>query len=177
MPECHVLYNERLTTGCERSFGHFNNIKMTYHTKRSHITITYRLSFNYLIYQMVFSTYMFSDYCKTVIYNWNREFLTNNLYQMCQKLQKFRDTLCKFRVPGYRIDIKRGRYDGTPRDQRFCNLFNTSTVENKNHTLLVCPVFIELLQKFTKNLSKFCNYEKKEFYDVWHFKLQNYKPD
>ena len=61
---------------------------------------------------------------------------------------KFRIAMSKFRLSSHELNIERGRFDGTPVDQRTCQFCNNRVIENEYHFLLVCPIYQNLRRKY-----------------------------
>ena len=54
---------------------------------------------------------------------------------------KLRKCLSTFRLSSHKLEIERGRYDGTPVDERICKLCSTNTIEDENHFLTQCNFY------------------------------------
>ena len=66
------------------------------------------------------------------------------------KNPKHRQAMSKLRLSSHKLEIERGRYDGTASNERFCSYCQKSghnIVEDEMHFLLHCPMFKELREK------------------------------
>ena len=46
--------------------------------------------------------------------------------------------MCKLRISAHKLNIGVGRYNKTPRNERFCKKCNTDEIEAEMHFLLLC---------------------------------------
>ena len=61
------------------------------------------------------------------------------------------------------FEVEIGRFSNTPRDQRICKLCTCNTIENENHFLFECPLYINSRAKLSENIVKYCtNYNNLE---------------
>ena len=49
--------------------------------------------------------------------------------------------MCKLRISAHKLNIEVGRYNKTPRNERFCKKCNTGEIEDEMHFLLLCNHF------------------------------------
>ena len=76
----------------------------------------------------------------------------------------YRTTLCKLRLSNNKLEVTKGRYNGTPRINRLCRSCNSSKIGDEYHLIFECDKFQTLRDKyilnyFTKrpNMYKVCN--------------------
>ena len=64
----------------------------------------------------------------------------------------------KTRISSHNLEIERGRYNNTPRENRICNWCNvsmgTEIVEDEGHVLHCCDLYADLRTKLITNLNK-----------------------
>ena len=65
-------------------------------------------------------------------------------------IKKFRIALSRFRCSSHDLQIEKGRYTNTPREERLCKCCNTNVIEDEYHFLLVCPAFNTIREKYIK---------------------------
>lgn len=56
--------------------------------------------------------------------------------------------LCKFRLLNHKLPIETGRFIGTPRAERYCELCNKNSIGDEYHLLLQCPTVIEIRNRY-----------------------------
>ena len=61
---------------------------------------------------------------------------------------KLRTLFTKLRCGSLNIEVNAGRYQGIPRDRRYCTFCNTADVGDEFHFLLICPFFREIRSLF-----------------------------
>lgn len=49
-----------------------------------------------------------------------------------------RRSLTRFRISAHRLNIERGRYQGIPRQERYCSRCNVKSVDDEKHFLFSC---------------------------------------
>ena len=54
---------------------------------------------------------------------------------------EYRRSMCKLRISAHKSNIEVGRYNKTPRNERFCKKCNTDEIEDEMHFLLLCNHF------------------------------------
>jgi hypothetical protein len=77
-------------------------------------------------------------------------------------LKKIRFIYTIFRIGSLDIEVERGRYTHTPRNERICKVYDKNSTENQNHFLLVCDCYDDLRNNYLPkkyymqpNLNKF----------------------
>jgi len=60
-------------------------------------------------------------------------------YLSSVNVDKYRIALCKLRVASHWLNIERGRWNGTPRNEKICRFCNK--VENEYHFLFECTIY------------------------------------
>jgi hypothetical protein len=113
----------------------------------------------------------------TSLQEWNESLNTNSKLQLYKtfkrefiferyidilNLRKFRYIYVNFRIGSHDLEIEKGRYNNTIRENRICKLCDTNTVEDEYHFLLNCNYYSDLraayipLKYFTQpNINKF----------------------
>lgn len=83
------------------------------------------------------------------------------MYLECVTVNFFRNALGKLRTSSHDLEIERGRYSNTERNQRKCKLCNTE-IETEYNFVLKCPRLTSLREKYipskfyqSPNISKF----------------------
>lgn len=85
----------------------------------------------------------------------------HEIYLDCVTIKKFRNALGKLRTSSHDLEIERGRYSNTERNQRICKLCNTE-IETEFHFVLKCPRLTSFREKYipskfyqSPNINKF----------------------
>jgi hypothetical protein len=81
------------------------------------------------------------------MYKYDLEF---EKYLNCVNINKYRVQLTQFRLSSHCLEIKIGRHNGVPRENRLCQQCNMHVIENEFHFLLVCPKYHNLRKKNLK---------------------------
>ena len=81
-------------------------------------------------YNMYKTTFGFEDYLNKILDTIQRQRLT------------------RFRLSSHKLAIETGRYNNKPKDLRKCIYCNMNAIETDYHFLLVCPIYIELRNKY-----------------------------
>ena len=63
------------------------------------------------------------------------------------KVRKFRSLYCKFRLSCHDLEINRGRFNNTEKENRKCK-FCKNKVEDEYHFLLICPLYSGLHKQY-----------------------------
>ena len=79
----------------------------------------------------------------TYYYNFKSEVIFEK-YLACVTSNKFKRSLCKFRICAHKLSIEEGRWAHVPDNERICKCCNLSSVEDEFHFLLVCPAYHHL---------------------------------
>jgi len=84
--------------------------------------------------------------CDKFLQRWNQDVFYSskqNIFEHYIKIlsPKFRNILIKIRTTNHRLPTETGRWDGTPRYKRTCNLCNYDLLADEYHYLLKCQIF------------------------------------
>ena len=63
-----------------------------------------------------------------------------------------RKYMSRFRLSSHLLAIETGRYNGTERQHRICNLCNHNQIESEYHILLCCPAYSNIRIKYFGNI-------------------------
>lgn len=66
------------------------------------------------------------------------------------KNTQHRITLTRIRLSSHNLEIKKGRPQNIPSDQRKCKLCTLGQIESEHHFLLICPIYTEVRNKSIK---------------------------
>jgi hypothetical protein len=64
---------------------------------------------------------------------------------------EYRRSMCKLYISAHKLNIEVGRYNKTPRNERFCQKCNTDEIEAEMHFLFLCNPF-EHVETDRKNI-------------------------
>lgn len=62
-------------------------------------------------------------------------------------------TLCNFRTANHKLPVETGRYDGTPFEDRICELCQSGSVACEHHYLIDCPFFQQERERYLDPLN------------------------
>ena len=62
----------------------------------------------------------------------------------------YKPYICKYRICAHNLNIEVGRYHNIDRNQRYCTMCNTYTVEDEYHFILECKKYDNLRKKYIK---------------------------
>jgi hypothetical protein len=131
-----ILHEYRLTHLWHEQF----NFQVELSTVQKRITDCY----NRLWYTNINNSNRLRTYCL-----FKHEFCTEK-YLDYINTPKYRSALTRFRVSSHDLQIERGRYLNTPREQRLCNNCHLRQVESEYHFLLICPKHKSIREKYIK---------------------------
>ena len=82
-----------------------------------------------------------------------KHFKINLAYENCLdccKYKKFRESLTQLRLSSHQLRIETGRHGQrrTDRNERKCQICNSSDLEDEYHFVLICPAYVDLRQKY-----------------------------
>jgi len=66
-------------------------------------------------------------------------------------IRKFRSVYVNFRTSCHNLEIERGRYSNTPREERLCKLCASNVIEDEYHFLLCCEFYDDLRNLYVPN--------------------------
>lgn len=66
------------------------------------------------------------------------------------KEKKYRIALTQLRLSSHKLEIERGRYNNTERNERLCKQCHMNVIESEYHLILVCPKYRYLRSKYLK---------------------------
>ena len=102
-----------------------------------------------------------SSSSKLSFYNIIKQKFAREPYLDCSKGFSRRYFTTQLRISAHDLNIERGRYSNTPRDQRVCHWCNTSMgmeiVECENHLLFDCDMYATLRDKLITRLNNIPN--------------------
>jgi len=85
--------------------------------------------------------------------------------------QRLSIPLCQFRLMNHKLPIETGRYIGTPRAERYCELCNDNNIGDEYHLLLQCPTVLEIRKRFIPKYF-FIRPNMVKFNELWKQKKQ-----
>ena len=69
-----------------------------------------------------------------------------------------RKLISKIRCSSHRLEIERGRYTKTQREDRICKICDSGEVEDENHFLIQCPAYKYLREMYNMNSVNMYNF-------------------
>ena len=64
--------------------------------------------------------------------------------------ENYTSLLTKFRVSAHQLRIEQGRYNGTARPDRICEICNMNEIEDEYHFILICPMYNDIRSAYIK---------------------------
>ena len=81
---------------------------------------------------------------KLSVYNNIKSCYEKAAYISILRVRKFRHCYAQFRTGVHNLEIEKGRYTNTPRNERLCKVCSLNQVEDELHFVLVCPAYSDL---------------------------------
>ena len=92
------------------------------------------------------------EQCKLRTYSCFKTEIGFEKYLIEVKNTSDRIAVTKFRLSNHKLMIEVGRYEDTPREERFCP-FCPQVIENESHFMLICPIYSGLRTRYLSTIT------------------------